>query len=98
MREPAVLRRSVPVLYAGRDIHDVAGIQLARLFSVLLIPSATRDTDEYLSAAFVGYVNVPVVAAARQIADVRRQVDTLRSGERTGLWKRPTCSLESGAR
>ena len=65
MREPAVGRRAVPVLYAGRDIHHIAGVQFLRRLPPLLIIAAARHADQYLSAAIFRVMNVPVVAAAR---------------------------------
>ena len=63
--KPTVRRGSVPVLYARRNVHTVAGIQRDRFFAPFLIPAAPRRADEDLPAAFFRVVDVPVVAAAR---------------------------------
>lgn len=65
MGEPAVGCGAVPVLYLGRDVDHVARMQLPGLLAPLLIPAPPCHTDEDLSAALAGMVNVPVVAAAR---------------------------------
>ena len=65
MLEPAVLCRPVPVLDVCRNIDHIPGMQLSRFFAPLLIPAASIDADQQLSAALVSVMNVPVVAAAR---------------------------------
>ena len=61
MAEPAVGRGAVPVLYAGRDIDSVAGIQLNGILALLLIIAAAGNAYEDLSAAAFGVVDMPVV-------------------------------------
>ena len=68
--EPAVGRGAVPVLYAGRDIDSVAGIQLNGILALLLIIAAAGNAYEDLSAAAFGVVDMPVVASARLEGDV----------------------------
>ena len=65
MAEPAVLRRAVPVLHARGDVHHITGRERLRALSPRLIPAAPGDAQENLSAALVGAVNMPVVAASR---------------------------------
>ena len=65
MREPAVGCRTMPVLYIGRNVNDRSGQNLYRRFALFLIPAAPGHTDKHLSAAFRGFMDVPVVAAAR---------------------------------
>lgn len=65
MREPAVGCRTMPVLYIGRNVDDRSGQNLYRRFALFLIPAAPGHTDKHLSAAFRGFMDVPVVAAAR---------------------------------
>jgi len=63
MREPAIRCCAVPVLYANRDIYHIAGAQLLCRFAPFLIVTSSGHTDEDLSAAAFGVMNVPVVAA-----------------------------------
>lgn len=65
VREPAVGRGSVPVLYVGRNVYHRTGKYLDCRFPFFLIPSASRNSDEHLSASFACPVYVPVVAASR---------------------------------
>src|SRR5699024_3693570 len=65
MREPAVFGSAMPVLDACRDHYCVAFVQLAGFFAPFLIPAAAADAQQHLSAAFVGMMDMPVVAAAR---------------------------------
>ena len=61
--EPAVRRGAVPVLDAGGDIDDISGQDLHRLLAPLLIEAASGDSDEDLTAALIGMMDMPVVAA-----------------------------------
>ena len=70
MREPAVGCRAMPVLYIGRNVNDRSGQNLYRRFALFLIPAAPGHTDKHLSAAFRGFMDVPVVAAARAVVPV----------------------------
>ena len=63
MREPAIRCSTVPVLDAHRDIYHIAGAQLLCRFAPFLIITSTSHTDEDLSAAAFGVMNVPVVTA-----------------------------------
>ena len=65
VREPAVFGSAMPVLDACRDHYCVAFVQLAGFFAPFLIPAAAADAQQHLSAAFVGMMDMPVVAAAR---------------------------------
>ena len=51
MREPAVGRGTVPVLYARRDIYRIAGVKANSLLAFLLVPARARDADKRLPAA-----------------------------------------------
>ena len=53
----------MPVLYANRNIYYTAGTQLLCRFAPFLIITSTSYTDEDLSAAAFGVMNVPVVTA-----------------------------------
>ena len=64
MREPAIRCSAVPVLYTYRNIYYTAGAQLLCRFAPFLIVTSTSHTDEDLSAAAFGVMNVPVVTAA----------------------------------
>ena len=64
MREPAIRCCAVPVLYANRDIYHIAGAQFLCRFAPFLIVTSTSHTNEDLSAAAFGVMNVPVVTAA----------------------------------
>ena len=61
--KPAVRRGAVPVLDAGGNIDDISGQDLHRLFAPLLIEAASGDSDEDLTAALIGMMDMPVVAA-----------------------------------
>ena len=65
MREPAVRCGAVPVLHAGGDVDTVARSHLHGVFAPLLVIAPAGHTDEDLSAAFVGVVDVPIIAASR---------------------------------
>ena len=69
MRKPAVACGTMPVLHLGRYVHHVAGQQQAGGLAPLLIPATAGHTHE-LTAALVGVVDVPVVAASRLERDV----------------------------
>ena len=64
MREPAVRRSTVPVLDLGRNVYHIAGAQLLCRFAPFLIVTSTGHTNEDLSAAVFGVMNVPVIAAS----------------------------------
>ena len=64
MREPAVRCRTVPVFHFGRNIDHIAGAQFLYRLALFLIIAAARDADKNLSAAALGVMDVPVVAAA----------------------------------
>ena len=80
MLEPAVLGRAVPVLDTFGNIDDVAGMKLAGFFSPFLVPAASADADQHLSAAFTGMMDMPVIPAAGFKGDVKN--GHLRRGER----------------
>ena len=65
MGEPAVRSCAVPMLYLGRDVDHIPGMQLPGFLAPLLIPAPTGHADQDLAAALPGVVNVLVVAAAR---------------------------------
>ena len=64
MGEPAVGRRTVPVLYACGNIYYIAGAQLLCRFAPFLVKPSASHADENLPAAAFGVMGVPVVAAA----------------------------------
>lgn len=68
--EPAVRGGPVPVLDAGGDLHDVAGMELPDLASPLLVAPLAGDADEDLPSAGRRRVDVPVVATSRLERDV----------------------------
>ena len=70
MAEPAVGLRTVPVLDIRRNGDDIADAQTLRGLALLLIPALAGGTQQQLSAALGGMVDVPVVAAARRKGDV----------------------------
>ena len=61
---------AVPVFGVGRDVDDCSGQYLLCRFPFFLIPAATCDTYQHLSAAFCGLVDVPVVAASGLECDI----------------------------
>ena len=65
VRKPAVFFGAVPVFHTDGDFHAVARFKGAGFFAPLLIPAFAGDAQQNLSAALVGVVDVPVVAAAR---------------------------------
>lgn len=85
MGEPAVGRRTVPMLYAGRDVDDRTGQNLHGRFALLLIPPAAGYADEHLAAALRRMVDVPVVAAARLEGDVGDLHLLLRKGSQVAV-------------
>lgn len=82
MREPASLRGSVPVLDVRRDRHYSAGNQLLCGLAPLLIPALAVNADQYLTAALIRMVSVPVVPAARLERHVCYENGLLRVGQR----------------
>ena len=68
--KPTVGSSSVPVLHVGRNMDYCAGENLLCRFSRFLIPTSASHTDEHLSAAFSGTVDVPIVAATGFEGDV----------------------------
>ena len=70
MREPAVSRCSVPVLYICRDVNDIARKHLYGRLALFLIPAFSCYADQHLPAAFSRMMNVPVVAASRLESDI----------------------------
>lgn len=64
VREPAIRRCAMPMLYAGSYVNNVARMEFLRLLAPLLIIAAAGNADEYLPSALIGLMNVPVVAAA----------------------------------
>ncbi len=71
MSKPTVGCRSVPVLDVGGDMDYRAWQDLNRRFPFLLIPSATGNTDEHLTAAACSTMYMPVVATTRLKSDIR---------------------------
>ena len=65
MGEPAIRRGAVPVLDVRGDIYHVARREQARGLAFFLIVAAPGHAHKDLSAALLGMVDVPVVAAAR---------------------------------
>ena len=61
--EPAVPLCAVPVLDIGRDRDDRTGLEADSGLPLLLIPALAGGTQQQLSAALGGMVDVPVVAA-----------------------------------
>ena len=64
VREPAIGRCAMPMLYAGSYVNNVARMEFLRLIALLLIIAAAGNAAEYLPSALIGLMNVPVVAAA----------------------------------
>ena len=60
--EPAVRCGAVPVLDAGGDIDDISGQDFHRLLAPLLIEAASGDSDEDLTAALIGMMNIGSVS------------------------------------
>ncbi len=63
----------MPVFHSGGDVDDGAGKYFHRRFTFFLIPSATCNAHEHLSAAILSFVDVPVVAATRLKSDVKER-------------------------
>lgn len=63
MGEPAILRRAVPMLYPGGNVHHVSGQKKLRLFPPFLIVALSGHADEDLPAALVCLVDMPVIPA-----------------------------------
>ena len=63
MAEPAVGLGTVPVLDLSVDGDDIAGLQAPGRLARFLIPALAGGTQQQLSAALGGMVDVPVVAA-----------------------------------
>ena len=53
----------MPMLHTSRNRDHISRPQALRPFSILLIPTLAINTDQDLSAAAFGMVDVPVVAA-----------------------------------
>ena len=70
MAEPAALLGTVPMLYLGGDRYDIAGLQALGRLACLLIPALAVYTDQQLTAALGGVVDMPVVPAAGFKSDV----------------------------
>ena len=66
MREPTVMRSSVPMLHTGLDINRIAGEKLHLFFSPFLIITSATHAHKYLTAAFGSFVYVPIITATRQ--------------------------------
>ena len=64
MAEPAVFFRAMPVFDVGGNRDDAALMQADGCFAFFLIPALTGGTDQELTAAFRGKVNMPVIAAS----------------------------------
>ena len=77
MGKPTVRFGPMPVLHFRRDDDDCARLQADRFFSFFLIPSASGRTDENLTAAGFGMMDVPVVAAARLKGDICKAYNCL---------------------
>lgn len=70
MGEPAISLGAVPMLdfRRNRNNHDFA--KRNRSFVFLLIPTFTDGTDQKLTAAAFGVMDMPVIAAARFKGDI----------------------------
>lgn len=58
------------MLYLGGDRYDIAGLQALGRLACLLIPALAVYTDQQLTAALGGVVDMPVVPAAGFKSDV----------------------------
>ena len=60
----------MPVLDAFGNVHHIAGMKLAGFLTQFLVPAATADADQYLTAALAGMMDMPVVPAAGLKGDI----------------------------
>ena len=67
------------MFYVRRNVDDRTGQNLLRGLALLLIPTTTGNAYEHLSAAFRGFMDMPVVAATRLESNVRER--NLRVGD-----------------
>ena len=78
----------MPMLHALRNDHNGSGRQTLRFFTFFLIPSLTGGANQDLTAAGLGMVDMPVVAAARFKGYVGQEDGTLardRQGVQIGI-------------
>ena len=61
--EPGVFLRAVPVAGIGGDFYHITGRKAPGGLALLLIPAFAIYADEDLAAAFLGVMDVPMVAA-----------------------------------
>lgn len=79
--EPLIRSRAVPVLNARRDSHDISRNQLLCGLAPLLVPALAVNAYEYLPAALVRVVDVPVIPAGGLESHVGDENGLLRVGE-----------------
>ena len=70
MGKPTVGSGSMPMLHTGRYVDYRPREHLLSRLSPFLIPATSSHTDEHLSSALGGMMNVPVVAATRFEGDI----------------------------
>ena len=63
MSEPGILRRAVPMLYFSGNIDERTRRHLHGILPPFLIVAASADTNQQLTAAVFGVVNMPVIDA-----------------------------------
>ena len=63
MAEPAALFGAMPVLDLRGNGHHIAGLQAPGRLALLLIPALAVYADQQLTAALLGVMDMPVVAA-----------------------------------
>ena len=82
MRKPAVLCRSMPMLYVCGNGNHVAGVQFDCGFILFLIPTSAVNAQQNLPAARRCVMNMPVIAALRLERNVCHKHRFLRIGKR----------------
>ena len=60
----------MPVLDSRRDVHHITRMQHLGLLAPFLIAAPASHTDQDLTTAFVGMVDVPVIPASRLKGDI----------------------------
>ncbi len=70
------------MLYAGGNVYNVAGTHFDGRLAPLPIITAACKRYQYLSAALVGVMNVPIIAATRLERYVENAYLLLRDGAR----------------
>ena len=84
MRKPAVLFGAVPVLDVSRNGNNRARFKADRFTALFLVPSASGRTYKQLASSLFGFMNVPVISAARLKGNISQENGAF-AGHRKGI-------------